>query len=289
MSDRVKIENSSSSSGSFNMAYVREFPGTLVMLAIAKINPNWDIVKQEEVLYENETAEDNSYRNSILLNEARQDAIVVAYSKAKKEVNIKSSKLVVTLIDSSAQTGLKIGDEIFEVDGVKVDSLNDVRAIVQSKKVDDILIVTGKRDNKDLNEKAIVYEEEGWKFIGVGASLIREITTKPELQLDFKKSESGPSGGLISALAIYDALIDKDLTRGLKILGTGTIDVDGNVGPVGGIKYKLAGAVRQKGDIFLVPAGKNYEEAINLAKKFSYDIEIISIKTFDEAVEYLLK
>ena len=62
-------------------------------------------------------------------------------------------------------------------------------------------------------------------------------------------------------LAIYNSLVDKDITKGKKVVGTGTIEEDGSVGSIGGVKYKLNGAVRQKADVFLVPAGENYEEA----------------------------
>ena len=63
-------------------------------------------------------------------------------------------------------------------------------------------------------------------------------------------------------LAIYSNLNKIDLTHGKTIVGTGTIDADGNVGQISGIKYKLLGAVANKGDIFLVPDGDNYKEAL---------------------------
>ena len=50
-------------------------------------------------------------------------------------------------------------------------------------------------------------------------------------------------------LAIYNSLVDKDITKGKKVVGTGTIEEDGSVGSIGGVKYKLNGAVRQKADV----------------------------------------
>ena len=58
------------------------------------------------------------------------------------------------------------------------------------------------------------------------------------------------------------------------------------VGEIGGVKYKLIGAVKNKADIFICPE-ENYEEAISVAKDKDYDIKIISAKTFDEALEKL--
>lgn len=53
------------------------------------------------------------------------------------------------------------------------------------------------------------------------------------------------------SLAIYNYLTENDITHGLKIAGTGTIDADGNVGTIGGIEYKIKGAIKNKVDVFL--------------------------------------
>ena len=58
-------------------------------------------------------------------------------------------------------------------------------------------------------------------------------------------------------------IVDEDITKGKTVVGTGTIDIDGNVGAIGGVKYKLIGAVKNKADVFLVPKD-NYEEAIEV-------------------------
>ena len=90
-------------------------------------------------------------------------------------------------------------------------------------------------------------------------------------------------------LTIYSHLNKIDLTGGKKIVGTGTIDVDGNVGEISGIKYKLIGAVNKGADVFLVPKGENYNEAKKIKKEKGYDIDLVPIATFDEALKYLQK
>ena len=89
------------------------------------------------------------------------------------------------------------------------------------------------------------------------------------------------------SLALYDYLVKEDLTKGRKISGTGTIDKDGRIGSIDGVRYKLKGAVKKKSDIFFVPNGENYEEAINIKEKRNYDIEVVGINTLTEAIEYL--
>ena len=91
------------------------------------------------------------------------------------------------------------------------------------------------------------------------------------------------------ALAVYDAITEEDITGGLTIVGTGTIDVYGNVGSIGGVEYKLKGAEKKGADIFFVPRGENYDEAKKLVDKEKYKIKLVPVSTFEEALNYLLK
>ena len=115
-----------------------------------------------------------------------------------------------------------------------------------------------------------------------------EYTTDEELDIAFRSGEGGSSGGLILALGIYSNITGEDILNGRNIAGTGTIDVDGNVGEIDGVKYKIAGAVRKKMDLVLVSPA-NYEEAIKVVKDNNYKIEIVEVATFKEAIDYLKK
>ena len=101
-----------------------------------------------------------------------------------------------------------------------------------------------------------------------------------------KDSEAGSSGGLMLSLEIYDKLTSKDLSHGKKVMGTGTIDEDGNVGAIGGVKYKMLGAQKDGADIFFVPK-ENYDEAKKVYKKNNLSFELVMVETFDEAINYL--
>ena len=65
------------------------------------------------------------------------------------------------------------------------------------------------------------------------------------------------------------------------------IDSNGNVGEIGGVEYKLKGAVNEKSDIFFVPMGNNYDECLKIKKEKKYDIVIVGISKIDDAIEYL--
>ena len=88
------------------------------------------------------------------------------------------------------------------------------------------------------------------------------------------------------SLSIYSAISGEDILKGRNIAGTGTIDIEGNVGEIGGIKYKVMGAVKNKMDIILVPSA-NYKEAMKVKKEKNYKIKIVEVKTFQDAIKYL--
>ena len=88
------------------------------------------------------------------------------------------------------------------------------------------------------------------------------------------------------SLSIYSAISGEDILKGRNIAGTGTIDIEGNVGEIGGIKYKVMGAVKNKMDIILVPSA-NYKEAMKVKKEKKYKIKIVEVKTFQDAIKYL--
>ena len=88
------------------------------------------------------------------------------------------------------------------------------------------------------------------------------------------------------ALMIYNAVTEQDLTHGKKIVGTGTIALDGTVGAIGGVKYKVMGAASEKADIFLVPAD-NYEEALDVIEEKGYNMDVVSVSNLKDAINYL--
>ena len=90
------------------------------------------------------------------------------------------------------------------------------------------------------------------------------------------------------ALEIYNRITDFDITKGDIIAGTGSIEADGTVGDIDGVKYKIKGAVKNKADIFFVPK-ENYEEALKVKNENNYDIELVSVEKLEEAINYLKK
>ena len=227
------------------------------------------------------------YRDKLLLEEAKNNAVIVAYTNANKKIELSNEHIFIIYVDEKADTNLRIGDEIIEVDGIKITSKKQLDEIMLEKNNNEKIKVIAKRNNKEVECYGTLREENNKKIIGLGVTKTSDIKTTPKIELEFKKSESGPSGGLVLALSIYNSLVSEDITQGRKIVGTGTIDVNGNVGSIGGVEYKIKGAVKEKADIFLVPAGENYEEAQKVIKENNYKIKLIPVTNFNDALEKL--
>ena len=285
---RLEIENSYQEKGSFNLAYVSELKANLPFYLLSYVIPSWERIEIENYqISEDETVEEITNRDRLYLNDATQSAIYVAYTKAGKAFEITAHNYFIYFVDERANNDIMVGDILLSIDNIEEINTDKLRQYINSKNVNDEVTLKLKRDKKEITLKTPVFEEEGEKYIGIASFDIIDYKTDPAIKLNFKDSESGPSGGFTLALAIYNKLIKEDITRGKKIVGTGTIDLDGNIGEIGGVKYKLMGAVKEKADIFIVPNGSNYDECVKLKKEKKYNIQIIGVDNFDDAIEKL--
>ena len=287
VNNRISITEENKLEGSYNLAYVSEVPATPILYVLAKILPSWDLLKKEDMTYNNMTIEEMNEFERLLLKIGENQAKLAAYTRANKTTTVSDTKIKVGLIENTKTTDLKVNDIILKVDGMDFTDVDDFKEMIQNKNVGDIITFEVLNKEDIYTRTAKVYEAEGKKVVGIYLFEDQNITTDPECNIKTNSKEMGPSGGLMTALTIYDKLTKEDLTKGRKISGTGTIDADGTVGEIGGVKYKLAGVVKKHADIFFVPKGENYNEAIKLQKKHNYKIKIVAVETIDDAINYL--
>lgn len=286
LNNKIEINNSHQSKGSLNLTYVRGLKGNLLFILTSYIVPSWDLVKNEDVRYEDETENDAYTRNRVYLDDVNKNAVYVAFSKLGYEVSLKEKGVSVLNILTYAETDLKVGDVITSINNVKVYNTDELINIISSLKKDQKVSFKVIRDSKENECYAILKENEGKTMVGVMIETETELKSSPEVKFKFKKNEMGPSGGLMTALKIYDMLTSEDVTKGYKISGTGTISKNGEVGEIGGIKYKLAGAVRNKSQVFICPS-ENYDECEKEKNKNKYNIILIKGDTFDNVLNKL--
>lgn len=286
LNDRIIVTPSNESKGSMNLTYVTSIPANIPNMLLSLIIPNWDIESLNNMRVEDESEKEIENRDKIYLKDTSYDAIIAAFKEANMKYEITNVDVTITYIYNIAKTNLKVGDVIKTINGVKITSFNSLINEVNKYEVGEKLIINVLRNNKIIECEATLVSEENKKMIGISLAELKNIKTNPEVKFVFKNNESGSSRGLMCALEIYNRITKYDITKGDIISGTGVIDENGNVGNIGGVKYKLKGAVNKHAKVFIVPSD-NYEEAISLKNKYKYDIEIIKADTLKNVIKAL--
>ena len=286
LNDRIIVTPSNESKGSMNLTYVTSIPANIPNMLLSLIIPNWDIESLNNMRVEDESEKEIENRDKIYLKDTSYDAVIAAFKEANMKYEITDVDVTITYIYNIAKTNLKVGDVIKTINGVKITSFNSLINEVNKYEVGEKLIINVLRNNKIIECEATIVLEENKKMIGISLAELKNIKTNPEVKFVFKNNESGSSRGLMCALEIYNRITKYDITKGDIISGTGVIDENGNVGSIGGIKYKLKGAVNKHAKVFIVPSD-NYEEAISLKNKYKYDIEIIKADTLKNVIKAL--
>ena len=285
LDDRVVVSNSNDLSGSLNICYVKSLRGTIPSYLLSYIF-DWQSESINDIkVDENDNPADMWKREELYLEEANSSAIIAAYKLKGYGLTINKELLKVLYLYKESDTDLKIGDTIISINNVPLKEFSDIKEIIKDFNIGDKINIIYERDGKVKDGYFYLKEIENEKKAGLYLVKLYDYDIDNEISFKFKSSEGGSSGGLMTSLYIYNK-IDKDVTKKRKIVGTGTIDANGNVGEIGGVKYKLKGAVKSKADIFFVPEA-NYEEAINEKKKNNYQIDIVMVKTLSDAVEFL--
>lgn len=288
LSNRIIMEDAYTQSGKMSMAYVTMTKGNIPFVLLSFLLPNWDLEKTENITLENESIEDTIKRDRLYLEEGLDNAIISAYTLAGKYLKIKNIYHVVTYIANTAKTNLQVGDIILSIDNKEFNTLQELQGYINSLKKGEKVDFIVSRNNKKITCTATIYEIENTLKVGISIINKYEYDKEPNMEIKTESSESGSSGGLMTSLSIYNALTEMDITKGRNIVGTGTIDINGNVGEIGGIKYKLLGAEKAHADIFLCPK-ENYEEANLIKEKNNLQLKLISVASLKEAIEELLK
>lgn len=283
LSDRVQIDGENKKNN-FYTSYVSVSEGRVVTFLASLIIPNWDLEKLSDFT----SNEDLSYKEisniqKISMDNSNNLAIRLAYEKLDIPYEEISNGLYVYYSDPEYKNDFLVGDQILNCDG---DIVNDVEELSMCVNSNSSPVINVKRNKKIIIIKPKLYDSDGKKIIGV--VVYNDVTLKSEksVVINDKKNEQGSSGGLMTTLAIYDALSNSNLSKGRKIAGTGTIDEKGNVGEIDGIKYKLLGADNENVDIYFVPK-LNYFDALKYKKKYHLKLKLVMVETIDDAINYL--
>ncbi|MFJ5713424.1 SepM family pheromone-processing serine protease [Neobacillus sp. NPDC093127] len=294
----ITVENGYKDEGSFMLTTVRMGRANIYSYLEAKMQKYEEIYPLDLVLNKKETEEEYNVRQLHLMAASKLNAIEVAYRKAGVPVdyNYKGIYVMQVISDMPAAGKLQAGDRIFKVDGHQLPSSEEFINYVGKKQAGDKIELTFTRNKATKNVTLSLQPfKEDPKRVGIGISLVddKEIVVDPKVTVK-TDTIGGPSAGLMFTLEIYNQLTKDDLTKGYQIAGTGTIDVDGTVGPIGGIEQKIVAADKAGAEFFLAPNEKgvknsNYQAAVKTARDIKTKMKIVPIDSFDEAVHYLEK
>ena len=286
LNNRIIIDNKKVNIGSYNMAYVAAARGNIPTVIASYFIKNWDLKKEEELTINNTNYDTTLKIERVDMQDSINNAIIIAYQKANLPIEIKNEKNIIYGVLENSKTNLRPLDEIISVNDNIYENLNNFKEYINTLNVGDKVSIKVLEDGHEKEKYAYVYEQDSKKIIGIIIKKTYELETKPKIEIKSKNSEVGSSGGLMLTLAIYDSITDDNLAKNKKIVGTGTINGNGEVGAIGGVKYKLLGAKKAKADIFFIPE-ENYEEAKKIYDKYKLKFELIKVKTFDDAIDYL--
>jgi Lon-like protease len=282
----VSGERTYSSEGSLFLTTVRvDTQVTLADWIRAAIDPARRIVSREEVtggIPLEEQEEQQLEEMEVSKEQARMVALgALGYPGPEGD----GAEIV--RVDEGAPAGsvLQLEDVIVEVNGEPVETICDASQKIGGVEPGDqvALVVLRAGERESFTMKTVRNPQDPTKpYVGVVMSN-KGFDYDPGVDVKFDTDNiGGPSAGLMFTLAAYDQLTPDDLTEGREIAGTGTIGCGGEVGAIGGIEQKVAGAEAEGADVFLAPSG-NFDEAQAAAD----DITVIEVGTFDDALDYL--
>lgn len=295
-SDFIEVENGSiSDQGELFFLTVSLKEANIFEYAAGRLDDRV-AVRAREVIRPIGVSQDDLRRESLdAMEQSKQDATFVALTKLGYEVTfIGTGALVIETIPGSGADGiLQPGDIIVEMDGEQVAFRSDIIDELDGFEIgDDVTFVVERAvddtadeyKNEDVEVRLGPHVDDPERpMIGILLGNNEPIIEFPvEVVID-SQNIGGPSAGLMFTLQIMDQLTEDEITKGRRIAGTGSIRRDGTVGPIGGMRQKIFGAIDAGAYAVLVPAG-NFEEALEAAGD---DIEIVRVETIDDALAFL--
>ncbi|MFJ7404732.1 MULTISPECIES: SepM family pheromone-processing serine protease [unclassified Lysinibacillus] len=298
--------NHTDEAGSMSLMTVAMQQATPFSYLWAKTQKYEKIMDIQQVRNPLEDDEEYNIRQLKLMSDSQFNAKYVAFQRAGLETKIHfNGVFVLNVLDGGASDGfLKAGDEITKVDGTAITNQQMLVDLLSTKQIGDKVTIQLLRNQKEQEEtitlKEIPQAEEKRAGLGITYAESKSIETNPSVTMH-TEDIGGPSAGLMFTLEILNQLLEEDITKGYAVAGTGEMLIDGSVGRIGGIDYKIIAADRDGMEIFFAPDDEistemkakypelesNYATAVKTAKEIGTKMKIVPVKTVDDAIAYL--
>ncbi|MFW5981317.1 MAG: PDZ domain-containing protein [bacterium] len=222
----------------------------------------------------------------ISMDNSKNTAKAVAFEKAGYNVDVKNRGVFVNevLENGSAIGKLEKGDRIIAINDQEIEDDQDAIDFIRQNEVGEEIKVTVVRDGEELDFRMetvqLSYQDE---HASIGVMIYTDLNFDFPREVVFHTERiGGASAGGMFTLEIYNQLTPEDITSGKRIAGTGTINLEGKIGPIDGVEQKVITAEENNAVIFFVPA-ENYQAAAETATT----IEVIEIDHIDQIISYL--
>jgi len=287
ISETIFIPSMYETEGSFHTTSVISLDRITYLQLLIGRNLNKVEIDERPVYYDNFTPGDLRVRSSLMKNDSIQTSLIVGVSRTDTPITYTSYPTVYLTYRHMTEDSLLVGDYVLNVNG-NTNIMEEV-STVECHEFADFEII---RNGETMIVSASKNEVDDQCSFGLMIDVFSEITESNVAYRIYDNNTGGPSGGLLQSLYIFNQLTEFDYTNGLKIGGTGTIDVEGNVGYIGGIREKIITSISNDIDIFFVPyladtENDNYIAALAALSEFNSDMIIVGVKTIDEAIAYL--
>ena len=244
-----------------------------------------ELVPAEQVRAPGESEEERREANAVAMRRSQRIAAAVALRAIGRKVPVRQTGVLVVAVDPRAPAGraLEPGDVVVAVDGRAVRTPAALAPLIRGHRPGDTVRLRVRRDGETRRFALRTIEDPrraGQSIVGIRIDQAAEIRLPLRVEIDLG-DVGGPSAGLAFALDILEEL-GRDVDRGRKVAATGTIELDGSVQPVGGVKQKTIGARRAGMDVFLVP-GENAAEA----RRHADGLRVLPVSTFRQALHAL--
>ncbi|PRY69449.1 PDZ domain-containing protein [Glaciihabitans tibetensis] len=251
-------------------------------IAASWLDPSNAVVPLNEIYPEGVTVEDTTTQSNIDMVNSQKQAIAAALTNLGYE-------LPTTLTVAGTQEGapaegmLEAGDTIESLNGQTFSDVSELQAAIAANGVEDAASITIVRDGTEATVEIVPTLSSGDAPVPIlGISVGNDYAFPIDVKIQLEKV-GGPSAGMMFALGIIDKLTPGALNGGENVAGTGTITVDGDVGPIGGIRQKLYGAVDAGAEWFLAPED-NCDEVVGHVPD---GLTVFAVGTLDESLAAL--
>jgi PDZ domain-containing protein len=246
----------------------------------AWLDPDRAVLPRDLIYPDDVTVEDVREENARLLDRSEETARASALRHLGYEV---PQRIVVdsVTVDGPSDGILEPGDILVSVDGTPVTTGDEVRAAVTAHDPGESVALRIRRagEERDVAVTTAAAPEDPSRAV-IGIVPAPGFDFPVDIDIHLERDIGGPSAGLVFAVGIVDRMTPGPLLEGSHVAGTGTIDADGNVGPIGGIAQKIAAARDADAAAFLVPAGN----CGDLDDARPGGMALVRVATLDEAL-----